>query len=1268
MKKITLLAMSLMMALVVKAQSGTDVTSLLVNPDFESSTDGWTTTGGVKIAGTAADFGYNATSFMENWIGSDQNLSDLEWSQTIEVPNGVYAVKALAHAVKQSDGTVVPSGVVIYANADEVAVTTTNTNPPTEYAVATVVTNGTLTIGYRIKSGNVNWAAWDNIRIMQYIADTEDAAKTMWAKDEMALLAEDLTALMDNYMSAALKEEIKASIAAIETVADFAAADALWTKMKQQKADATACVEAYENLVLKIEDIYAKADEYGGADVLYDAADAANDKYEDGLLDAAGALAEIEALNETLFEYQMSIATGDIAFDVTEKYMTNPTLRKNSDGWQGSKPGLEYEVQEFYNCDFDIYQELTGIPNGKYVVMVQGFYREAGNDKGAAYAAGSENITAKLYANNASVPLLSLYKYTASEMGVTADVQDNYVNMRYSTNMAFNTYNELAGANYYTENKLEVIVFDGTLKIGLVNTGHRGSSWCTFRDFKLYYYGNFPSVNLAGKIASIRDYIAKNGDKIPYAAWMEVDNALYEYEAYAEEGAFSDEEVDAVIIALDELWNKTLEAVDLFAELKAQVNHMENDLIPLGFDGEDALWDLIEEAKTYFDSECEENTYEALQELKVKLDAGIKDYYLSQEATTEIAADFTVFVPNPNFEQKGEWTWSVVGGGTDQWNGGCRPTEEGGANRQGVNLWGWGITSVDVHQTLTGLPNGLYKVSAELITQGNYATDQHVYAAGANTATSDYLTVEGWDNYEWTTLTTNDFAVVVDGTLTIGAASSKGGSNSEAWFQATNFKLYYHGPASEEHLKAAWESVKTKATEGVAIMLPSEKTELNAALQQATPVAEAGNYAEACAVVNPVLSAWAEVITATENFYDGYYGRLDTLRNREGYEECVDVFKFSDAVVALADVILASDTTTHNAFSAMNSQLQAYASYAAALRDAELIIKDTAEPIEAKYVEYFTSEIVMPQVEVLLASLCTVEYTNDATSELQSKLEALKQSNNINREVEEGDVTYLITNPTIETVEGEDLAGWTILKNNAQNCGTNNNEHYSNVGGVTNAYLDAWHPNAGTMNATFYQELIGIPDGTYKLTVAARADGSGAYIFAAPSKYVEYETTRTVEVKNYGAWRGEIWTEDSLAWEAAGCPTAEDVELIEEYPYFMARPDAETGLGTGYGWSWHVIDNIEVTGHYLKIGFSADKDFHGLDQFNGTWMGADDWSLELIKKSEVQSEFNPFTTDIEDVKVEVPAMQGIYDLFGRRIEAVTAPGIYIVNGKKVLVK
>ena len=43
------------------------------------------------------------------------------------------------------------------------------------------------------------------------------------------------------------------------------------------------------------------------------------------------------------------------------------------------------------------------------------------------------------------------------------------------------------------------------------------------------------------------------------------------------------------------------------------------------------------------------------------------------------------------------------------------------------------------------------------------------------------------------------------------------------------------------------------------------------------------------------------------------------------------------------------------------------------------------------------------------------------------------------------------------------------------------------------------------------------------------------------------------------------------------------------------------------------------------------------------------------------------TTGIENVEVE-NEVKAIYDLTGRRVEAITAPGIYIVGGKKVLVK
>ena len=44
------------------------------------------------------------------------------------------------------------------------------------------------------------------------------------------------------------------------------------------------------------------------------------------------------------------------------------------------------------------------------------------------------------------------------------------------------------------------------------------------------------------------------------------------------------------------------------------------------------------------------------------------------------------------------------------------------------------------------------------------------------------------------------------------------------------------------------------------------------------------------------------------------------------------------------------------------------------------------------------------------------------------------------------------------------------------------------------------------------------------------------------------------------------------------------------------------------------------------------------------------------------------TTGISEVKGENGEVKAIFDLTGRRIEAITAPGIYIVGGKKVLVK
>jgi hypothetical protein len=54
---------------------------------------------------------------------------------------------------------------------------------------------------------------------------------------------------------------------------------------------------------------------------------------------------------------------------------------------------------------------------------------------------------------------------------------------------------------------------------------------------------------------------------------------------------------------------------------------------------------------------------------------------------------------------------------------------------------------------------------------------------------------------------------------------------------------------------------------------------------------------------------------------------------------------------------------------------------------------------------------------------------------------------------------------------------------------------------------------------------------------------------------------------------------------------------------------------------------------------------------------------------------SPVASGIDEVKAEPTVdasqsgkVQGIFDLAGRRLNAITEPGIYIVDGKKVLVK
>ncbi len=92
---------------------------------------------------------------------------------------------------------------------------------------------------------------------------------------------------------------------------------------------------------------------------------------------------------------------------------------------------------------------------------------------------------------------------------------------------------------------------------------------------------------------------------------------------------------------------------------------------------------------------------------------------------------------------------------------------------------------------------------------------------------------------------------------------------------------------------------------------------------------------------------------------------------------------------------------------------------------------------------------------------------------------------------------------------------------------------------------------------------------------------------------------------------------------------------------------------------------------YVLWDVDGEACFCKADMTNGSFLNKANKAYlpktEGMNAASYSFRFEDGTTAIENVEVE-NAVKAIYDLTGRRVEAITAPGIYIVGGKKVLVK
>ncbi|MBM6992553.1 MAG: PspC domain-containing protein [Prevotella sp.] len=127
--------------------------------------------------------------------------------------------------------------------------------------------------------------------------------------------------------------------------------------------------------------------------------------------------------------------------------------------------------------------------------------------------------------------------------------------------------------------------------------------------------------------------------------------------------------------------------------------------------------------------------------------------------------------------------------------------------------------------------------------------------------------------------------------------------------------------------------------------------------------------------------------------------------------------------------------------------------------------------------------------------------------------------------------------------------------------------------------------------------MANVVPGTYTLTVAARTDGKGAFV------YVVADGRRYLaEIPVSGEKGGDIWMEAKRQLERKDSTTNGT-----DRQYYQDIADANGGRG--YGWNRVTIEGIKVTRGNVSYGVSTKSSFTNVS-FGGQWVSAADFAMK----------------------------------------------------------
>jgi len=729
--------------------------------------------------------------------------------------------------------------------------------------------------------------------------------------------------------------------------------------------------------------------------------------------------------------------------DITSTYLTNADLSTVDNGWTYYSDAFKYTdwktdgdvpVVEFYSQwnngapvsitqkDFKFSQTVT-MPAGYYRLAVNAFYRNGSGD-------GTNDDKAWIFVKGTGIDK------SQNVVALTSAGVGGYT----GSNDLYKAANAFSRGDF--SNAFDFKLTEGTeVEIGFQGFFNLSLSWCILGPVKLYEY-------------TAEDYMGDYRTKVAEA------EALYSSPMNSTvltnlKAAVVDE---ATLVTVDDVFN----AVD---NLKAAIANAEISILKYAeaktildaaniYDATGQASYAADETIAAIQSAYDEGTLEAVTtEQKTAANAALAT---ACKAQTQPAnnCDMTAYIVNPGIDGNVDgWTCSMEANG-GYVGGPLKPSNDA------MEFWGAGTLteqdngkSFDYYQTITGLPEGAYTISAEMLNSTNGESGASwngggkagLYGKTASAEVQKLITTDGETFLPYTT----DEILVIDGNLRLGVKNVA--ALTGRWFAADNFKLTY-----VRQLTAEEEEVIAKEN--------------------------------AVALYNEALAAAQAIVDGTipADAYTTLQGVIDENTLADGTST-----EYNAATTAL-----------NEATAAATPLVAPYAAWKTLKTQADALVAVTNDNATANG----TLSSAISDENTTVEAATTADAITGATATLKAAMITYAGAANPVGEGKKFDLTFMLTNANLEGLPTwEKCEGWTTEQADG-NYQVMKNDNATSEDGTKTAFYEYWSWNAKANDKFNLYTAVTLPEGTYTMSCYAFAkqqDGeagkdpvTGVYFYA----------------------------------------------------------------------------------------------------------------------------------------------------------------------------